>query len=63
MISSTATRPNTSANGSYRARVLHFLAVVYLIGVGLMLVTGAWTEMMQWLRSWIAAMGLGESFL
>ena len=34
-----------------------------LVVVGLMLVTGAWTEMMQWLRSWIAAMGLGESFL
>ncbi|MCV2490422.1 cytochrome c biogenesis protein CcdA [Geodermatophilus sp. YIM 151500] len=34
-----------------------------LVAVGLLLVTGAWTEMMQWLRSWLAATGLGESFL
>jgi cytochrome c-type biogenesis protein len=25
--------------------------------------TGAWTEMMQWLRSWLAASGFGESVL
>jgi cytochrome c-type biogenesis protein len=31
-----------------------------LVLVGLLLVTGAWTEMMQWLRSWLAATGLGE---
>jgi len=34
---------------------------VVLIAVGLMLVTGAWTEMMQWLRGWLAATGLAES--
>jgi cytochrome c-type biogenesis protein len=34
-----------------------------LVVVGLLLVTGAWTEMMQWLRSWLAATGLGESFV
>jgi cytochrome c-type biogenesis protein len=32
-----------------------------LIAVGLMLVTGAWTELMGWLRSWLAASGLAES--
>jgi cytochrome c-type biogenesis protein len=31
-----------------------------LVLVGLLLVTGAWTEMMQWLRGWLAATGLGE---
>ena len=34
-----------------------------LVLVGVLLVTGAWTEMMQWLRSWLAATGFGESFL
>jgi cytochrome c-type biogenesis protein len=34
-----------------------------LVVVGVLLVTGAWTEMMQWLRSWLAATGFGESFL
>lgn len=31
-----------------------------LVVVGLLLVTGAWTEMMAWLRSWLAVTGLGE---
>src|SRR5829696_9124662 len=34
-----------------------------LVVVGLLLLTGAWTEMMQWLRSWLAATGFGESAL
>jgi cytochrome c-type biogenesis protein len=34
-----------------------------LVVVGLLLVTGAWTEMMLWLRGWLAATGLGESAL
>jgi cytochrome c-type biogenesis protein len=34
-----------------------------LVVVGLLLVTGAWTEIMQWLRSWLAATGFGESVL
>ena len=34
-----------------------------LVLVGLLLVTGAWTELMQWLRSWLAATGLAESAL
>lgn len=36
---------------------------VVLIVVGLLLLTGAWTELMIWFRSWIAATGLGETFL
>jgi len=36
---------------------------IVLIAVGLLLVTGAWTEMMTWLRSWVGSSGLGESFL
>jgi cytochrome c-type biogenesis protein len=32
-----------------------------LVVVGLLLVTGAWTEMMAWLRSWLAVTGLGEA--
>lgn len=31
-----------------------------LVLVGVLLVTGAWTEMMVWLRGWLAATGLGE---
>jgi cytochrome c-type biogenesis protein len=34
-----------------------------LVLVGLLLVTGAWGEMMGWLRSWLAVTGLGESLL
>ncbi|SOD94274.1 cytochrome c biogenesis CcdA family protein [Blastococcus haudaquaticus] len=34
-----------------------------LVLVGLLLLTGAWTEMMQWLRSWLATTGFGESAL
>ena len=34
-----------------------------LVLVGLLLLTGAWTELMGWLRSWLAATGFGESVL
>ncbi len=34
-----------------------------LILVGLLLITGAWGELMAWLRSWLAATGFGESAL
>jgi cytochrome c-type biogenesis protein len=34
-----------------------------LVVVGLLLLTGAWTEMMEWLRSWLAARGLAETSL
>ena len=36
---------------------------VVLVVVGLLLLTGAWTEMMQWLRSWLAATGFAETSL
>jgi cytochrome c-type biogenesis protein len=45
------------------ARAVTHVGGVVLVLVGLLLVTGAWTEMMQWLRSWLAATGLGESFV
>jgi cytochrome c-type biogenesis protein len=32
-----------------------------LVLVGVLLVTGAWTEMMSWLRSWAASTGIGTS--
>jgi cytochrome c-type biogenesis protein len=34
-----------------------------LVVVGLLLLTGAWTELMGWLRGWLATTGLGESSL
>jgi cytochrome c-type biogenesis protein len=34
-----------------------------LVLVGLLLLTGAWSELMGWLRSWLAATGFGESVL
>ncbi len=45
------------------ARAVTRVGGAILVAVGVLLVTGAWTEMMQWLRSWLAASGLGESFL
>ncbi|WP_369132919.1 cytochrome c biogenesis CcdA family protein [Modestobacter sp. I12A-02662] len=45
------------------ARAVTRFGGAVLVLVGLLLVTGAWTEAMQWLRGWIAAAGLGESFL
>src|SRR4051812_17035334 len=42
------------------ARTVTRIGGVVLIAVGLMLLTGAWTELMQWLRGWLAATGLGE---
>src|SRR3954454_19589656 len=42
------------------ARTVTRVGGIVLIAVGLMLVTGAWTELMQWLRGWLAATGLGE---
>ncbi|MCW2576193.1 MAG: Cytochrome c biosis protein [Modestobacter sp.] len=44
----------------HNARTVTRVGGVVLIAVGLMLVTGAWTELMQWLRGWLAATGLGE---
>jgi cytochrome c-type biogenesis protein len=45
------------------ARTVTRVGGVVLIAVGLLLVTGAWTELMAWLRSWLGASGFGESFL
>ncbi|MCW2578684.1 MAG: ccdA [Blastococcus sp.] len=45
------------------ARAVTQFGGVVLVVVGLLLVTGAWTEMMQWLRSWLAASGFGDSAL
>jgi cytochrome c-type biogenesis protein len=45
------------------ARTVTRIGGAVLVVVGLLLVTGAWTEMMQWLRSWLATTGLGESSL
>jgi cytochrome c-type biogenesis protein len=45
------------------ARTVTRVGGAVLVVVGLLLVTGAWTELMQWLRSWLAATGFGESAL
>jgi cytochrome c-type biogenesis protein len=45
------------------ARTVTRVGGVVLVVVGLMLVTGAWNELMGWLRSWLAMTGLGESAL
>jgi cytochrome c-type biogenesis protein len=45
------------------ARTVTRVGGVVLVAVGVLLLTGLWTELMQWLRSWIAASGFGESFL
>jgi cytochrome c-type biogenesis protein len=45
------------------ARTVTRIGGVVLVVVGLLLVTGAWTELMGWLRSWLAMTGLGESAL
>jgi cytochrome c-type biogenesis protein len=45
------------------ARTVTRVGGAVLIVVGLLLVTGLWTDFMQWLRSWMATTGLGESAL
>ena len=45
------------------ARTVTRVGGVVLVLVGLLLLTGAWAELMQWLRSWLAATGFGESAL
>jgi cytochrome c-type biogenesis protein len=45
------------------ARTVTRVGGAVLVLVGLMLLTGAWTELMGWLRSWLAATGFGESVL
>jgi len=45
------------------ARTVTRVGGVVLVLVGLLLLTGAWAELMQWLRSWLAATGFGDSAL
>jgi cytochrome c-type biogenesis protein len=45
------------------ARTVTRIGGAVLVLVGLLLVTGAWTELMSWLRSWLAATGFGEGSL
>ena len=45
------------------ARAVTRFGGVVLVVVGLLLVTGAWTEMMRWLQGWLAANGLAETSL
>ncbi|MGY1681746.1 cytochrome c biogenesis CcdA family protein [Geodermatophilus sp. SYSU D01176] len=45
------------------ARAVTRFGGAVLVVVGLLLVTGAWTEMMRWLQGWLAANGLAESVL
>jgi cytochrome c-type biogenesis protein len=45
------------------ARTVTRVGGAVLVLVGVMLVTGAWTELMGWLRSWLAATGFAETSL
>ena len=45
------------------ARTVTRVGGAVLVVVGILLVTGAWTELMQWLRAWLASSGFGESAL
>ncbi|MGY1707964.1 cytochrome c biogenesis CcdA family protein [Geodermatophilus sp. SYSU D00758] len=45
------------------ARTVTRVGGALLVVVGVLLVTGAWTEMMGWLRSWLAATGFAETSL
>jgi len=45
------------------ARTVTRVGGAILVLVGVLLLTGAWTELMSWLRSWLATTGLGESSL
>jgi cytochrome c-type biogenesis protein len=45
------------------ARTVTRVGGAVLVVVGILLVTGLWTDLMQWLRSWLASSGFGESAL
>jgi cytochrome c-type biogenesis protein len=45
------------------ARTVTRIGGAVLVVVGLLLLTGAWAELMSWLRSWLAATGLAETSL
>jgi cytochrome c-type biogenesis protein len=52
-----------SAWARRRARTVMRAGGGLLIVIGLLLLTGLWEDLMYWLRAWLAATGLGESFL
>ena len=43
------------------ARTVTRVGGAVLVVVGLLLRTGGWTDLVEWLRSWLATTGLGES--
>ena len=45
------------------ARTVTRIGGAVLVVVGLLLLTGAWAELMSWLRSWLAATGFAETSL
>ena len=45
------------------ARTVTRVGGAVLVVVGVLLVTGLWTDLMEWLRGWLATTGLGESAL
>ena len=45
------------------ARTVTCIGGAVLVLVGLLLLTGAWAELMSWLRSWLAATGFAETSL
>ena len=45
------------------ARGITMAGGAFLVLLGLLLVTGLWDELMIWLRAWLAATGLGTSYL
>ncbi len=45
------------------ARAVTRFGGAVLVLVGLLLLTGAWTEMMEWLRAWLASNGFAETSL
>ena len=45
------------------ARTVTRVGGAVLVVVGVLLVTGLWTDLMQWLRAWLASSGFGESAL
>jgi cytochrome c-type biogenesis protein len=45
------------------ARTVTRIGGAVLVIVGLLLLTGAWAELMSWLRSWLAATGFAETSL
>jgi cytochrome c-type biogenesis protein len=47
----------------HHARTVTRVGGAVLVVVGVLLVTGLWTDLMEWLRGWLATTGLGESAL